>query len=126
MGDSPPNANHMSDDEFKKKVLEGLAALNKRLIALETGQTAASTRLDSMEGKLNKVEDDLGRFRSEVDDRFTQLHAAVQIVYDGVREVLDQQDVEAKERMHFEIVLKRHERWITGLASHAKVELNRS
>lgn len=109
----------MNDEEFKKKVLEELASANKRLIALETGQITVSTQLD-------KLESDLSQFSSEVDDRFTQLHAAVQIVYDGVRDVLDQQDVEAKERMHFEIVLKRHELWTTGLANHAKVELNRS
>lgn len=109
----------MNDDEFKKLVLERFDVLDGRLYRMEG-------RLDSVEGKLNKLEKDLGQFRSEVDDRFTQLHSAVQIVYDGVREVLDQQDIEAKERIHTDIVLKRHERWISGLANHAKLELNRS
>jgi regulator of replication initiation timing len=83
-------------------------------------------RLDGMEVKLNEIRKDLDQFRADVKGQFAEVQAAIQIVYDGVREVLDQQDIEAKERVHMDIVLKRHERWINGLANHAKLKLNQS
>lgn len=113
------NATHMNEEEFRKLLLEKLDGIDGRLYRIER-------RLDGTEEKLNKLTEDLSQLRSDTKSRFTDVSAAVQIVYDGIREILDQQEIEAKERIHMDIVLKRHERWINGLANHAKLKLSQS
>jgi hypothetical protein len=117
----------MNDEQFKQQVLEQFAALNGRLDKVETGLSEVRHDFGKGLGALRSdMKKDVADLRSDMDKGFADLKADVGTVYDGVREVLDQQDIEAKERIHMDIVLKRHERWINGLARHADLKLNPS
>jgi archaellum component FlaC len=117
----------MNDEEFKKQVLEQFGVMNKRLDTMDKRLDAMDKRFDTIEAKLGehdarfeKIDKHLDRLEANLED----VGNDVRMVYEGLQAVLDQQEIEVKERAHITVVLNRHERWITGLGRHTKLSLS--
>ena len=110
----------MSDEDFKKQVLEQFGVMNKQFAAIDKRFDTIEKRFEAIDKRFDKMDE---RF-DKLETGLAEVQRDVGLVYDALQTVLVQQEDEAKERAHMLLVLDRHERWITGLAKRADLKLS--